>query len=337
MAGNPTVVFNGPGKVSLEETEIPRPGRGEVLVRNLRTLISTGTELTILSGEFPAGSEWASYGKYPFIPGYSGVGVVEAVGEGVDESLVGGRFECYSTHSAYCAVAANGLYPVPDGVDSEEAAFATIAQIVFNGVRRGGPEWGETAVVYGCGLLGQLAVRALRLAGVLPVVGVDLSAWRLGLLPKDSGVLGLNPEAGGIEDAVREATGGRMADMVFEVTGAPAAIAGEMRLLRKGGRMVMLSSPRGTSEFDFHDMCNCPSVSIIGAHISSHPSCSTLDNPWTRARHAEFFFELVGRGEMDVRPLISHVGEYADAPGLFESLLGDRSGAMGVILDWESK
>jgi len=336
MGGNPTVVFTGPEKVAVEEREIPRSGPGEVLVRNLKTLISTGTETTILSGRFPAGSEWADYARYPFVPGYSGVCVVEDVGDGVDEGLRGKRVECYSTHSAFSVVDAGGLFPVPDGVTSAEASFATIAQIVFNGVRRGSPAWGETAVVYGCGLLGQICVRVLAFAGAFPVVGVDISSWRLERLPAGDRVVALNPDSDDVVGRVGEITTGRMADVVFEVTGAPAAIAGEMRVLRKGGRMVMLSSPRGKSEFDFHDLCNATSVSIIGAHVSSHPPCPTFDNPWTRARNAELFFDMVKYGAIEVKSLVSHQEPYCKAPELFMSLLEDRSRAMGVILDWEA-
>ena len=70
MRTSPTVVFTEPGKVVIEDKSVSSPRQGQLLVQTSRTLISTGTELTILSGKFPPNSHWASYGKYPFIAGY---------------------------------------------------------------------------------------------------------------------------------------------------------------------------------------------------------------------------------------------------------------------------
>ena len=86
---NPTVVFPGPGVVELEERPVPSPGPGEVLLRTRRTLISPGTELTILAGDFPPGSAWDRYGQFPFVAGYSAAAEVTALGEGVESIGVG--------------------------------------------------------------------------------------------------------------------------------------------------------------------------------------------------------------------------------------------------------
>ena len=131
------------------------------------------------------------------------------------------------------------------------------------------------------------------------------------------------------------ATRGRKADVAFELTGNGAAIPGEVASLRLQGRLVILSSPRSASEFDFHDLCNAPSITIIGAHNFSHPMHATPDNPWTFARDAELFFDWVAAGEMDMSPLVSHRGSPANAPGLYRMLLRDRTQAMGVVLRWD--
>ncbi|MCD6445156.1 hypothetical protein J7L70_09250 [Candidatus Bathyarchaeota archaeon] len=78
------VVFQAVGRVGFEEFEISEPGRGEALIRTVKTLISTGTELTILTGSYPQGSHWARYGRFPHRPGYSAVEVVEKLGEDVE-------------------------------------------------------------------------------------------------------------------------------------------------------------------------------------------------------------------------------------------------------------
>lgn len=129
-------------------------------------------------------------------------------------------------------------------------------------------------------------------------------------------------------------THGRLVDLLFEVTGAPAVIPGEFGILRKMGRAVMLSSPRGPSQFDFHDLCNAPSITIIGTHVSSHAPVESFDNIWTRARNTELFFDHIARQELDIRPMITHRSGYQDATKFYQMLWTDRSKAMGVVFEW---
>ena len=99
--------------------------------------------------------------------------------------------------------------------------------------------------------------------------------------------------------------------------------------------MVILSSPRGAGTlFNFHDLCNRPSHTIIGAHISSHPPAETLATRWTQRRHAELFFDLIATGELHLDALVSHRVCYREAPVIYGALLEDRAQAMGVMLDW---
>lgn len=333
---NPTVVFVKPRCVVIKERPIPVPGEGELLVKTHLTLISTGTELTILSGEFPPNSRWSQYGRFPFVPGYNNIGTVVDVGKNVDESWLNRKVASYASHSAYVTPRLESVRLIQREISNEEAVFFTIAEIVMNGVRRGGIRWGESAVVYGLGLLGQLTARFCHLAGARPVIGVDIADRRLEMLPKAPGITGVNPKTENLLETVKELTKGRMADVVFEVTGNPEVIPQEFEVLKRQGRLVILSSPRGpTDKFDFHDLCNAPSHTIIGAHNLSHPQYETPYNQWTQKRHGELFFDLVADGELDVKSLISHRFPYIEAVETYEMLLEDRSQAMGVILEWE--
>ncbi len=335
MKENPTVVFTEPKRVAVDNKPMPTPGDGAMLVQTRRTLVSTGTELTILNGEFPADSNWSRYGKFPFTAGYNNIGVVIEVGKNVDKEWLGRKVASYAPHAAYVKLAPEQVRIVHRDIPDEESAFFTIAEIVMNGVRRGEVCWGEAAVVYGLGLLGQLTARFCYLAGARPVIGVDVSDNRIGMLPKAPVMKGVNPKAEDAVEVVKELTNGRMADVAFEVTGNPDIIPQEFGVLRKQGKLVIVSSPRGvTKNFDFHDLCNSPSYTIIGAHNGSHPQHETPYNQWTRERHAELFFNLVADGELDIKPLISHQEPYTEALKLYEMLLKDRTQAMGVIMEW---
>lgn len=331
---NPTIIFTGSRQVAIEDRPQPLLGNGELLIRTRRTLISIGTELTLLTVDFPPGSAWASLAHYPIAAGYNNIGHVLDVGPGVDRAWVGKRVATYGKHARYAIRPASTALAVPSDVTDEDAAFFTISEIVMNGVRRSGATWGETVVVYGAGLLGQFVARICRLAGARPVVVVDQSERRLAWLPDDARVVAVNSQRDIVSEAIGAATKGRGADVVFEVTGNQELIPSEVASLRQQGRFVVLSSPRGPSQFDFHDLCCWRSFTIIGSHNMSHPPCEAGGTPWTQLRHREMFFDLVAAGELDVGSLISHRAHYTEAPSVYEMLLADRTQAMGIILDW---
>lgn len=331
---NPSVVFPKPGEVVLENREVPTPAAGEVLIETTCSLISTGTELTMMTGNFPPNSYWAGIVEYPMVPGYCNVGKVVAVGPDVDPQWLGQRVGNCAGHAKYVVFPAKLCRPIPDGISDESAAFFCISEIVMQGVRRSQIRWGESAVIYGLGLLGQFAVQLCRIAGATPVVGVDVSPERLAILPDSSGVIGINAVSDDVVASVRKATRDRKADVVFEVTGDQKLIPGEFKVLRNQGRFVILGSPRGETVFDFHDLCGAPSFTIIGSHNFSHPEHGTLDYPWTSLRDAELFFDYVSEGSLDLSKLISHRASWDQACDLYRMLLTDRSKAMGVILKW---
>lgn len=334
---NATVVVQGTKKVVIENRPMPEPKEGELLIRTKRTLISTGTELTVISGEFDSNSFWAKAARnIPYPTGYCNIGEVIDLGKGVEEQWVGRRVGTYGGgyHAQYITGTADESYIVPEGISDDHATFFVLAQTTMNGVRRSKVEWGESVAVYGLGILGQLTVRFCHLAGARPVMALDISKARFKYLPDLTGLTAIDPSDPEFIDKVNILTRNRLADVVFEVTGNPDIIPQEFEILKPGGRFVVLSSPRGKTLFDFHDLCNWPSYSIIGAHISSHPQMATMGNAWTKKRQTELFFDLVAKGELDVESLISHRENYEKAPELYQMLLKDRSQAMGIVLEW---
>ena len=139
MPTNPTVVFTDVETVTIEGRSVPDPGPEEVLVRSARTLVSTGTELTVLSGDVPPGSAWDDQIEYPFTPGYNNVGTVVEVGDAVESLSEGQRVATYGSHAQYVCAEASACRPAPDTVTDEEATFFTIAEAV-NGGRLAPPE-----------------------------------------------------------------------------------------------------------------------------------------------------------------------------------------------------
>src|SRR5204862_419180 len=138
-------------------------------------------------------------------------------------------------------------------VDAETAAFATLAEIVMGGVRRSRLAFGESVVIVGAGLLGQLAAHFCRVAGAWPIIVLDPAERRLESARRMGATAALPLSSADARGAVEQRTRARMADVVFEVTGSPAAMPGAVKLARRLGRVVLLGSPRGPVSVDLHD------------------------------------------------------------------------------------
>jgi len=331
------LVFPEPRRVVIEEQDVPDPGPGQVLVRSLVTLISTGTDLTAYSGDFPRDrpSSWARYVKYPFRPGYSAVGEVVAVGPGVEGIASGQTVFNSASHASLALQPAERVVPLPESVPIEEAAWANISNIAMNGVRMAELALGEAVVIVGAGIVGEMAMQYARLSGAFPLIAVDLSDRRLENAERFGATHRVNPGREDLAARVDEITRGRKADVAFEVTGNPTVIPTLPPLLRRRGRLILLGSPRGPSTIDFHDEVHTFGLKVIGAHGSNHPPVETPVDVWTWRRSAELFLDLLRAGRVDVRDLVTHRFAWRQGPEVFEKLLEDRTGFRGVILDWE--
>ena len=327
-------VVKAPRELIIEEEELPAPGKGEVLIKTNTTLISTGTELTKFSGDFPKGSHWDEVFQYPYSPGYSNCGEIIEVGEGVERFRVGDRVVSLGPHAEYVLMDQGEVYPVPEGVSDEEATFAVLSSTVMNSVRLANVRLGESVAVLGLGILGQLACQFSSLCGGFPVIGIDLLERRLEIARELGVRYTLNPKTQDVEKELERITKGRGVDVVFEVTGNPEVIPWGLKLTKRQGRFIILSSPRGPSTVDFHDEVNWPSRIIIGTHFTSHPNHETPYNPWTVGRNIELFFDLILSNKVNVKKMITHRYPWMRIGEIYKKLLDPfgRSQHLGIIL-----
>lgn len=335
------LVFSEPFRAEWTEVDVPGPGPGEILVRTRKTLISTGTELTAYTGDFPPDSIWATYIQYPFRdPGYSNVGEVVALGPDVIGYEIGQRVASWGRHAIYNIQHLSGRFAgvrvIPDDVTDDQAVFWNLGKTVLNGVRLAHIALGEAVVLVGVGILGQLATQYAHLSGAFPLIAVDLSERRLQMAQVHGATHTLIGGRDELLDEIREITRGRMADVAFEITGNQHVIPSILRMVRRLGRVILLGSPRGKVEVDFHNEVHTLGLQVIGAHVTTHPEVGTPFNPWTADRNGELFFDLVMAGRLQVDDMITHRYPWREAPAAYEMLAADRTQAMGVVLEgWE--
>lgn len=323
-----------PGRIGLRWTPIPIPAVGEVLVETAATLISPGTELTLLAGpEASVGRDaWKAFGQYPRPMGYSHAGTVREVGADVDPAWIGRRVASRGPHAALVVRSVTDLRTIPPEVGFDESVFCTLAGVAMNGLRRAGLTWGESVGVVGLGLVGQLAVRIAAAAGAGPVFGIDRDTSRLARLA-DTAVQPLAATRA-TADSIKRSNQGRLLDLVVEASGNAEIIESETQLLRDEGRLLLLSSPRAASSFHFHDACNRRSLQIIGVHGFSQPREPTPCNPWTSVRHGQLFLDWLATGRLTVKELISHRPSYREVERAYSLLQAGDEGALGMVFQW---
>lgn len=357
-----------------EVADIPRPSarRGTALVRNAVSLVSAGTERMVVEfaeksllgkarsrpdlvrqvldkarreGLLPTIRAAFNRLDQPMALGYSSSGVVVEVGEGLQGFQVGDRVACagggFAVHAEYAVVPQNLLARLPDEVDFEQAAFATLGAIALHGFRLAHPQVGESVAVIGLGLLGLLACGIASAAGCR-VFGVDLSPERVALAAKFGAQAVLRPDA---ETGAAGFTRGRGFDVVLICADThandPIELAGA--LARDRGQVVAvgavgLNIPRKVyyhKEITFQVSRSYGPGRYDPAYEEGGQDYPSGYVRWTEGRNLEAIVDLLASGRLDVRPLISHRFPIQAAAGAYELILGKRAEPfLGVLLTY---
>lgn len=242
------LVFQERHRVLWEDFVIPKVAPHEIIVETVSSAVSVGTELAVYSGTHRGFSlPNARYPRFPFYPGYAGVGTIVSVGDAVGEFHVGQTVGTAGNHATHvvCDTRSSPIRALPDGVTAETAAFTYLMAISINAVRAGRVTLGGSVLVLGAGMIGQFAAQVAHLAGARPVVLADLIPDRL----RAARACGIR-EVTQIDDNDTETAGApstfsRGFDIVIEATGSPSAMSNALRAVSEGGRVVLLGSPRG--------------------------------------------------------------------------------------------
>ena len=338
------VTFTDKEKVEYLETELPEITENEILIKTVRTLISTGTELSIYLGKHTniIQGKKGAWGTYPFKSGYINTGKVIKVGSAVKAYKEGDRVLSASWNSVYvkCSGIAGdpwGANKIPDNVTDEEALFTSIANIVFPGIRQSRLSIGDNAVVVGLGLLGQIALQFMKIDGASPAIGVDISDFRLDLAKKIGAEHLINSAKADMNVEVKNLTEGRGADVAIELTGVPALFAPVCALARNAGTVILLSSPHGKTEIDLYSVIHqrCITVIGLGAMGANLPTIEEPFNRFTVSYAKGHILKMIGAKQLKMKELISHRYNWKQSHEAYAMLAKDRGNAMGVILEWE--
>ena len=330
------IFFLAKNDVAVQEHAVPDISSGQVLVRLEYSLISTGTECICLQRNFAPGTHWDKWVQYPYRPGYSAAGIVAEAAGDVSSVSVGDRVAIPVKHGQYAVLDADRAVKIPDAVSHEAAAWFNLACIAQNAVRRAEHRLGDDVVIIGAGILGQLVVQFVRLLGANRVIVIDTAPARLAMAAAHGATHTLSIASADAEDAVASLTEGRLADVVYDITGNAAVLPTALPLARRFGKVLLLGDTGTPSDQRLTGDVIRRGVTIVGAHSTNPPPTATDYAHWTHEHMTKLFFTYLERGEMRVEDLVTHRYDPRLAAEAYGMLTKDRSEAMGVLFDWAS-
>jgi 2-desacetyl-2-hydroxyethyl bacteriochlorophyllide A dehydrogenase len=332
------MVLRAPREIVSGDVPRPEANSRDVIVRVTHSGIC-GTDYKIYSGAIPV--------SYPRVMGHEMTGEVadagsSAVRQGdrviVDPQLYcGSCFHCRIGQTHLCpkgiligrdvnggfaelvSAPASHVFRLPDSIDSRTAPLIQVLTTCLHAQQQVAIRPGETVVVFGLGVTGQLHVQLAKAAGASTVIGITRSADKRALAE----TLGADLTLAGDEAAiakVREATDGRGADVVIETTGMLPSLSSGIHMARSGGRILLFGIfTAKDGSLPFYDLY-FKELSLIGARVA-------------RSEDYPAAIALVEKGDVKLRPLVSNVMPLAELDAAV-AMLGSENGArMKVILD----
>lgn len=355
------------GETSVADIPCPSVKRGQLLIHTAQTLVSVGTERMLVEfgkagwidkarqqpdkvrmvldkirtdGLMPTVEAVFNKLDQPLPLGYCNVGRVIEIGSGTQGYAVGDRVISNGKHAEIVSVPINLCAKVPDQVSDEEAAFTVLGAIALQGIRLAQPTLGESVVVTGLGLIGLLSVQLLRAHGCR-VLAIDSVPERLALASQfGAEVVDLSKGQDPVAVAQQFSRGrGVDAVMLTASTKSSEPVHQAALMCRKRGRIVLVGvTGLELSRADFFEKELTFQVSCSygpGRYDATYEE-KGIDYPvgfvrWTEQRNFEAVLDMMADGRLDVRPLISHRFDIADAQQAYELVAGSAP-SMGILL-----
>ena len=331
-------------RLKLMERERPVAGPGEVLVR----VAACG-----ICGSDVHGYDGSSGRRIPpLVMGHEAAGVIEELGPGATRFQRGDRVTFDSTiycgecrfcrrgdvnlcdrrevlgvscgdyrrdgaFAEYVLVPERIVYRLPDAMPFAEAAMLEAVSVALHAVAVSDLRGGETALVIGAGMIGLLTLQAARAAGCSRVFIADVDATRLELAKGLGAAEALNVSGDDLVRRCHELTEGAGVDVALEAVGRNETVATAIDAVRKGGTVTLIGNVT-------------PEVTLPLQKVVSRQ----LRLQGTAASCGEYpqAIEMMTRGAIQVKPLISAVAPLNEGPRWFERLYKHEPGLMKIVL-----
>jgi threonine dehydrogenase-like Zn-dependent dehydrogenase len=334
--------FAAPRRLSRQTETVPPPAYGQLLVRTVISAISPGTELLIYRGLAPrdlpkddAIAALAGDFRFPLKYGYAVVGQVMELGRGVAPEWEGKLVFAFHPHESHFLATPDELLMLPPGLDPEDAVFFPNLETAVTFLLDGQPLVGEQVAIFGQGIVGLLLTALLSRWPLASLVTLDLHPRRR-LLSENLGAhASLDPaDPDALARLLTHLQGAGPypgADLVYEISGNPGALAQALAVTGFNGRVVIGSwYGRKKTEIDLGSRFHRSRVQITGSQVSSIPP--GLSGRWNKPRR----YHVTWQALKEVKParFITHRFPLSQAAQAFELLDRNPEEAVQVILTY---
>jgi predicted dehydrogenase/threonine dehydrogenase-like Zn-dependent dehydrogenase len=364
------------GQIIVVDVPAPAVRPGHVLIETAASCISIGTELTALTsagdsllrravkrpdkvltvlrraatqGVRSTYEQVSTQLSAPTALGYSAAGIVREVGEGVHGFEVGQRACCVgvdvASHAELLLAPVNLAAVLPDGCATQDAATAAIGAIALQGVRRAELTLGETVLVIGLGLIGNITVQLLRASGC-HTIGFDIDRERLAAAVAKGLDHGIDPERDDMVERVRRLTGGVGVDAIIITASAPgnsSLINDAIAAARPRGRAVIVGDvgleierePFYRRELDLRISTSYGPGRYDPAYETEGRDYPIGQVRWTLKRNVEAYLDLLARRAVTLDGLPQASAEVDSAGRLYGEL--GQGGALCAFVTYPER
>lgn len=337
--------FTDPLKVEIREQQIDALQSDQLLVKNLYSAISAGTELLVYRGQLPESmsldESLADYSEgqvsYPLQYGYACVGEIEQVGDGVDASCIGRKVFTFKPHASHNRCTLDEIVFVPDDIDPKAAVFLANMETAVNLVQDGNPRLGENAVVIGQGIVGLLTSMLLAQHPLAGVFALEAIASRQSFAEKagNDSVYSPNSEQdiADLKTKLRMDDSRAGADVVFELSGAPVALNLAVDLCGYSGRIIIGSwYGKKRAEINLGERFHRNRIEIVSSQVSS--IAPGLTGRWDKARRFSLAWDMIRKCQPE--QFISLCMPFASATDAYRLLDESPEQALQVVFDYQA-
>lgn len=333
-----SVVFTAPRRIEVVEEPLPPGGPGEVLVRTEASAISPGTEMLFYRGQAPAElhADAALDGtlgalgtlgarQYPLRYGYACAGCVVDLAPGADPAWRGRRVVAFVPHTSHFWASPQDLLGAPPGIDPTHCALLPNMETAVNLVMDGQPLIGERVAVVGQGIVGLLTLALLRQFPLARLAAVDPIALRR------TAALQLGADEAFAAAEHGAPPGWEGADLVYELSGNPAALNTAIALTGFGGRIVIGSwYGQKQAPIDLGGAFHRSRIRLLASQVS------TIDpwwsGRWDKARRFALAWAQLAR--LPLAALITHRFPITEAAAAYELIDRQPHEAIQVMLTY---
>ena len=335
------VVVTGQNQVELQTAEIDTQAlaSNELLVDTEYTFISSGTELANYTGREPKVFQKGEWCEYPWRSGYANVGIVREVGADVTRAAPGDRVFTYGRHASTIQYSQDRLVaPVREAVDPAVVAASRMAGVAMTAIVVGEIGTNPWVVVFGLGLVGNLASQMFRIHGCR-VIGVDPVAERRALAQRCGIARTVGGDADEAQAQIQEITDGDLGNITVDAVGHSGVVMQALRATASHGQIIILGTPRVSVPGDLTDLLSETHlrwITIRGALewcVPMYPDIGNRTSQWSKQ---QTIFDWMARGQLQVEPLISHRLKPEQIKQAYDGLLNEPNVYTGVVLDWTS-